>query len=107
MPRSISSIEIVNAGRTRKLVVPQPSIITCSSSRSLVTMVSRISPEAPVPVVLISNEEQRLGGAANVAWNCKDLGARTEPEVDRLTELARGTNGDYGEELAAAESQLG
>jgi len=39
--------------------------------------VSRISPEAPVPVVLISNEEQRLGGAANVAWNCKDLGART------------------------------
>jgi rfaE bifunctional protein kinase chain/domain len=39
--------------------------------------VSRISPEAPVPVVLIRSEEQRLGGAANVAWNCKDLGART------------------------------
>mgnify|MGYP002083787144 CR=1 FL=1 len=39
--------------------------------------VSRISPEAPVPVVLIDNEEQRLGGAANVAWNCKVLGART------------------------------
>src|SRR5678815_5973004 len=32
---------------------------------------SRISPEAPVPVVLIGREEQRLGGAANVAWNCK------------------------------------
>ena len=39
--------------------------------------VSRISPEAPVPVVLIAREEQRLGGAANVAWNCKALGART------------------------------
>jgi rfaE bifunctional protein kinase chain/domain len=39
--------------------------------------VSRISPEAPVPVVLISKEDQRLGGAANVAWNCKELGART------------------------------
>src|SRR5262245_14905433 len=39
--------------------------------------VSRISPEAPVPVVLINNEDQRLGGAANVAWNCKELGART------------------------------
>jgi rfaE bifunctional protein kinase chain/domain len=38
--------------------------------------VSRISPEAPVPVVLITSEDQRLGGAANVAWNCKDLGAR-------------------------------
>jgi len=39
--------------------------------------VSRISPEAPVPVVLINGEEQRLGGAANVAWNCKALGAVT------------------------------
>jgi rfaE bifunctional protein kinase chain/domain len=39
--------------------------------------VSRISPEAPVPVVLITSEDQRLGGAANVAWNCKELGART------------------------------
>ena len=39
--------------------------------------VSRISPEAPVPVVLIKKEDERLGGAANVAWNCRELGART------------------------------
>jgi rfaE bifunctional protein kinase chain/domain len=39
--------------------------------------VSRISPEAPVPVVLIREEDERLGGAANVAWNCRELGART------------------------------
>ena len=39
--------------------------------------VSRISPEAPVPVVRVSGEEHRLGGAANVAWNCAALGART------------------------------
>ena len=39
--------------------------------------VSRISPEAPVPVVLITDEDERLGGAANVAWNCKELRART------------------------------
>jgi len=39
--------------------------------------VSRISPEAPVPVVLVKNEDERLGGAANVAWNCKELGAKT------------------------------
>jgi rfaE bifunctional protein kinase chain/domain len=38
--------------------------------------VSRISPEAPVPVVLIKREDERLGGAANVAWNCQDLGAQ-------------------------------
>ena len=42
--------------------------------------VSRISPEAPVPVVLIDEkrEELRLGGAANVAHNCAALGARTQ-----------------------------
>ncbi len=39
--------------------------------------VVRISPEAPVPVVLVKGEDHRLGGAANVAWNCKALGART------------------------------
>ena len=39
--------------------------------------VSRISPEAPVPVVLVKQEDERLGGAANVAWNCQDLGAQT------------------------------
>ncbi|RME60152.1 MAG: hypothetical protein D6780_03870, partial [Candidatus Dadabacteria bacterium] len=36
--------------------------------------VERISPEAPVPVVRIEKGESRLGGAANVAKNLKDLG---------------------------------
>lgn len=36
--------------------------------------VSRISPEAPVPVVLHRNTEDRLGGAANVALNVQALG---------------------------------
>ena len=39
---------------------------------------SRISPEAPVPVVLIKDEDARPGGAANVARNCAALGARTQ-----------------------------
>src|SRR5476651_1980307 len=38
--------------------------------------VDRISPEAPVPVVRISREEEHLGGAANVALNIKSLGAQ-------------------------------
>ncbi|MDO8314550.1 MAG: D-glycero-beta-D-manno-heptose-7-phosphate kinase [Rugosibacter sp.] len=38
--------------------------------------VSRISPEAPVPVVKIEKVEERPGGAANVARNCAALGAR-------------------------------
>src|SRR3954468_18464884 len=37
--------------------------------------VSRISPEAPVPVVRIERREERLGGAANGARNAAGLGA--------------------------------
>lgn len=36
--------------------------------------VSRISPEAPVPIVDMEQEQIRLGGAANVAMNIKSLG---------------------------------
>lgn len=38
---------------------------------------SRISPEAPVPVVKINQKEDRAGGAANVALNIAALGAKT------------------------------
>jgi rfaE bifunctional protein kinase chain/domain len=60
--------------------------------------VERISPEAPVPVVTIHNQERRLGGAANVALNVMALGAtpilcgvigdddRKEDFIDLLTE---------------------
>jgi len=35
--------------------------------------VSRISPEAPVPVVRVQKHEERAGGAANVAMNIASL----------------------------------
>jgi D-beta-D-heptose 7-phosphate kinase/D-beta-D-heptose 1-phosphate adenosyltransferase len=38
--------------------------------------VERISPEAPVPVVVVRREEYRLGGAGNVAVNIRALGGR-------------------------------
>ena len=38
--------------------------------------VDRLSPEAPVPVVRISREEERIGGSANVAYNVVTLGAQ-------------------------------
>lgn len=38
--------------------------------------VERISPEAPVPVVRVSSEQERVGGAANVALNIKTLGGQ-------------------------------
>ena len=39
-------------------------------------VVDRISPEAPVPVVKVTREEERIGGAANVAYNVVTLGAK-------------------------------
>ncbi|MDD2634119.1 MAG: PfkB family carbohydrate kinase [Bacteroidales bacterium] len=41
----------------------------------LVGKVNRISPEAPIPIVSVTEREYRLGGAANVALNIRALGA--------------------------------
>jgi rfaE bifunctional protein kinase chain/domain len=38
--------------------------------------VERISPEAPVPVVKVTREEERIGAAANVAYNVSTLAAK-------------------------------
>lgn len=38
--------------------------------------VNRISPEAPVPILEVEKQQDRLGGAANVALNVKALGAK-------------------------------
>ncbi len=59
---------------------------------------SRISPEAPVPVVRVTGSEARAGGAANVAINLASLGARTsltgivgrDGNAATLAELLRG-----------------
>ncbi|MDO9150119.1 MAG: D-glycero-beta-D-manno-heptose-7-phosphate kinase [Methylotenera sp.] len=45
--------------------------------RYLMGEVNRISPEAPVPVVLIKSQQDRAGGAANVAANLSLLGIKT------------------------------
>lgn len=44
----------------------------------IVGRVSRISPEAPVPVVSFDRDEYRAGGAANVALNVRALGASVD-----------------------------
>ncbi len=61
--------------------------------------VHRISPEAPVPVVHVSKQEDRLGGAANVAKNVAELGATvgllsvvgTDEPGERIDALIRET----------------
>jgi D-beta-D-heptose 7-phosphate kinase/D-beta-D-heptose 1-phosphate adenosyltransferase len=73
--------------------------------------VERISPEAPVPVVSVLNEEFTLGGAANVARNLSLLGAHvavagvvgTGPQGSRLrSELTK-----LGVEVAAVVEEPG
>jgi len=44
--------------------------------RYICGVVNRISPEAPVPVVLVTDENSRPGGAANVALNIQSLGGQ-------------------------------
>lgn len=46
--------------------------------RYVIGEVKRISPEAPVPVLAVSEEKSVAGGAANVALNLKALGANVE-----------------------------
>ena len=46
--------------------------------RYVVGEVSRISPEAPIPVLAATRSEERLGGAGNVAFNLRAMGAEVE-----------------------------
>ena len=46
--------------------------------RYLIGSVGRISPEAPVPIVLLNTQNERAGGAANVAANLALLGIKTQ-----------------------------
>jgi D-beta-D-heptose 7-phosphate kinase/D-beta-D-heptose 1-phosphate adenosyltransferase len=64
--------------------------------------VSRVSPEAPVPVVHVTRRSYRLGGAANVAHQAVSLGARVQLCGAVGTEQA-------GDDLIAAcrEAQIG
>ena len=63
---------------------------------------SRISPEAPVPVLLFREEEYRLGGAANVAANCAALGAKTR----LLSVVGRDEAGSRLEKLLKEEAGI-
>ena len=59
-----------NFSKKRVLVVGDVMVDAYLNGR-----VTRISPEAPVPIVNLTSSEDRLGGAANVALNLRSLGA--------------------------------
>ena len=64
--------EIISAMRDRKIVVLGDVML----DEFVWGDVTRISPEAPVPVVDIRRESVHLGGAANVLANLVALGAK-------------------------------
>lgn len=66
------------ASRARRIIARFPTgrvlvVGDVMLDKFLVGRVSRISPEAPVPVVVFDHDEYRLGGAANVAHNIAAL----------------------------------
>jgi len=89
----------IQTARARELIarldgVPVLVVGDVMLDRFIVGHVTRISPEAPVPVVRFHSEQHRLGGAANVARNLATLGARVslvgvvgrDPVAERLRE---------------------
>ena len=74
---------------------PKPNILVIGDlmlDHYIFGTATRLSPEAPVPVVNVKREQKIIGGAANVASNLIDLGA---------TVFLAGITGDdrYGEEI--------
>lgn len=82
-------------GKTRILIVGDVML-----DRYWFGEVSRISPEAPVPIVKIERTEERPGGAANVARNIASLGA----VVDLLSVIG---DDQAGEQLQKLISEAG
>ncbi|HJZ82465.1 MAG TPA: D-glycero-beta-D-manno-heptose-7-phosphate kinase [Pyrinomonadaceae bacterium] len=89
--------EILKRARDRRIVVLGDVML----DEFIWGDVTRISPEAPVPVVNIQRESTRLGGAANVLANVAALGATAnvigvvgnDPAAEKLREGLRLTGG--------------
>lgn len=71
---SARAYELIDKFTTRRIAVVGDVML----DRFIIGRVGRISPEAPVPVVVFDHEEYRLGGAANVANNLRELGATVD-----------------------------
>jgi D-beta-D-heptose 7-phosphate kinase/D-beta-D-heptose 1-phosphate adenosyltransferase len=67
-------VALLKAGRRQRVVVIGDAMLDVYLRGD----VSRISPEAPVPVVRVTERKLALGGAANVAQNVLAIGAKCE-----------------------------
>ena len=68
----LDTVKLFNTSHGHALVIGDLML-----DRYLIGSVGRISPEAPVPIVLLKNQYERAGGAANVAANLALLGIKT------------------------------
>jgi len=66
-------LELARLGRPRVLIVGDLML-----DRYVVGEVSRISPEAPIPVLSATGSEEKLGGAGNVAFNLRSMDVEVE-----------------------------
>jgi D-beta-D-heptose 7-phosphate kinase/D-beta-D-heptose 1-phosphate adenosyltransferase len=71
---TVRAHQLIDTFSTRRVTVVGDVMV----DRFMIGRVSRISPEAPVPVVVFEREEFRLGGAANVANNVRELGGAVD-----------------------------
>jgi rfaE bifunctional protein kinase chain/domain len=71
MTKNSNLSEVLGSFRNKKVIIVGDVMV----DEYLWGHVSRISPEAPVPVVSCDKREYRMGGAANVSINIKSLGA--------------------------------
>ncbi|HEY1913283.1 MAG TPA: D-glycero-beta-D-manno-heptose-7-phosphate kinase [Vicinamibacterales bacterium] len=98
------TLRALDSSRARELIVRfnGASVLVVGDvmlDRFIVGRVTRISPEAPVPVVQFQSEHVRLGGAANVAHNIVALGGRArlvgltgvDAAANRLRDALRAT----------------
>src|ERR1043166_2632453 len=103
-PATNKLLEILDRFSTRRLLVIGDLML----DRFIWGHVERISPEAPVPVLRVTNENFRLGGAANVMHNICSLGGRVSAcgvigkdtagrvVLERLNQIGVSTAGVYG-----------
>jgi D-beta-D-heptose 7-phosphate kinase/D-beta-D-heptose 1-phosphate adenosyltransferase len=70
--------ELVTSLKDHKVLVVGDLMIDEYIWGGVTRVVTRVSPEAPVPIVGVTNETLRLGGAANVANNIISLGGQVE-----------------------------
>src|SRR5262245_17026621 len=74
-----TSIRLPTALLPAKEELARRAVLVCGDAmldRYWFGAVDRVSPEAPVPVLKVERQENRPGGAANVALNVATLGAR-------------------------------